>query len=151
MKNNKKIKTPAQNLIFLLKEMNDLLTKETILLRDFKISEAGSLQERKHELIDMIEEAKKHISLDPKIIAGLTGEEKKELEMVSNYFSEVMLDNYRELRKAREVNRKIVEFIASATSTHYKRSKGYNSKGGTGNIASKPHETVPPISINSVI
>ncbi len=141
----------VENLVELIARLGAILANETIFLRQMKISEIKAFQKEKEELILLLEKAKNQVeSAAMKQAREFTEQEKQELATVGRIFSEIAMENFCELKKAREVNRRVIGCISSAASDYFAATRGYNRKGGKGGSGRKL-EAVPPFTVNNVI
>lgn len=142
----------VENLVELIARLGAILANETIFLRQMKISEIKPFQKEKEELIVLLDKAKKQVeSAAIKQARELTDQEKQELSTVGRIFSEIATENFRELQKAREVNRRVIVCISNAASDYFVARHGYNHKGGKGGPGGRKLQVVPPFTVNNVI
>jgi len=140
----------VENLVEIIARLGAVLANETIYLRQLKISNITALQKEKEELTALLEKAKRQIDSDIDLANNFTPQERQELETVGRIFSEIAAENYRELKKAREVNRRVIGCISAAATDYFANQRGYNRKGNNGGMAKK-QDILPPLSVNSVI
>jgi len=140
----------VENLVEIIARLGAVLANETIYLRQLKISNITALQKEKEELITLLEKARKQIDANLNLAGEFTPQEMQELETVGRIFSEIAAENYRELKKAREVNRRVIACISVAATDYFANQRGYNRKGVSGGMAKK-QDILPPLSVNNVI
>jgi len=141
----------VENLIELIARLGAILANETLFLRQMKIPEIKAFQKEKEGLVVLLEKAKQQVEeATMKQKSEFTAQEKQELATVSRIFSEIAVENFRELQKAREVNRRVIVCISNAAKDYFSRQRGYNHKGDKGGMGRKL-EAVPPFTVNNVI
>src|SRR5690349_15724050 len=99
---------PLKAIAELMQRLISLLNQETALIKKSKVSETDALREEKLEIITILEIARKELSANPAIASKSKPEHKKLLEQVSVELTSAMKENYQELVRAREVNKKIM-------------------------------------------
>lgn len=117
-----------------------ILAQETHLLNTMNMKEVAKLQEEKGKLVSALEIQKKILKLDPAIKNGFLPEEIREFENISLMFDEILKENYRQLLRVKEVNRKVVEVIAKAVAESTPSAAGY---GPTGIVPSQTLQHTP--------
>lgn len=141
---NKKLPTPDLNIndvISIVTELSDLLTKETILLRKKEIHAVEALQSRKEILTEKLEIFKQVLRRDPTLFGDFPKQKQKELECVVGIFEKLLEENYRELTKARTVNTKVVEAVSFVVKEHIQGKEGYQKDGSLNKEAAMPSIT----------
>jgi len=142
----------VENVIELVARLGAIFANETLFLRQMKISEIKPLQKEKAEIVLLLDKAKKQVEFAiMKRANEFTEQEKQELATVGRIFSEIAAEYFRELKKAREVNRRVISCISSAASDYFAARHGYNRKGGKGTPGGRNLEVVPPLTVNNII
>lgn len=124
--------------------LSDVLAKENQFLIAMKIKEVAELQEEKNKLIAALDIQKKILALDPTIKLGFTQDDIREFEHISLQFEENLKENYRQLLRVKEINRKVVETIAKAIAENTTSQTGYNPQG----TAAAPTLQNTPLSVS---
>lgn len=131
-----------------LRRLKEMLELETGYLQARNTQDIAVLYEEKLELIQVLEEQKKLLK-ENKARGLLNEEEKAKLISFSKEMDKVIEKYGRELIKAREVNKYVMEAIAMAAQEHFKEVGAYDAKGNEGQYKSKGESTVPPMRVNN--
>lgn len=136
-------KLPAPNIsindvIEIVSDLSEILTKETFLLKKKHIKEVEKLQQKKEILTEKLEIFKQVLRRDPNLFGDFPKQKRKELESVVGIFDKLLEENYRELVKARAVNSKVVEAVSFAISDRIRSREGYNKEGSLSDELSMP-------------
>jgi flagellar biosynthesis/type III secretory pathway chaperone len=146
---NKGFKVTASDMIKVITKLSDLLAKENELLDMKQITQVEELQEEKERLTRIMSFFKSEIQKDPSVLGRFPKVQMRELKCVVQIFDRLLNNNYQTLVKARAVNEKVVEAVASSLHDHVTSQSGYNKDGGMGNMGS--HSSIPSIAFKQEI
>ncbi len=127
-----------RELLALTQEMSELLDQESAALKQSRVAEVESMQERKRELASALEVQKKRIVEHPEAIKSLKMPEKSKLEKAILRMTGAVQENKKRVDAARIVNRRIFELIAKAAQK-FQETSNYTAFGKK---AAPPKETV---------
>jgi hypothetical protein len=99
--------------------------------------EVDHLQEEKKFLTNALDAHKKMIARHPHLMDTIPSQDKSDLQGIVAVFEDILEENHRRLRMARDVNRKVVETVSqvvreASTSPVYSAA---GQQGGMGNLA----------------
>jgi len=132
-------------------KLRELLTKETELLRKMKVKEVGEMHEEKLRLIRRLEINKQLLTKDPSILDGKTDESIKRFRDASDGMDQIVMDNFHEVLKAKEVNQRVIEVVFNKVVYNQTESLGYGRQGTRGVAISGKEVASPSIAINKSI
>ena len=122
-----------------------LLAEEVDLLENMKVKDIAPLQEEKLRLVHALERQRAILDHHPELMNGMTEEQREYLAQIIGIFDQVLRENHRRLRVARDVNLAIVGAIQDAIQEHSNR--GVYSVRGTA-----MHDTTPvSLSLNNIV
>ena len=110
---NAAITLRAQDLVTLTARLAQILAEEVDLLSEMRISKIEALQEEKIFLTNALEAYRKMLDKQPNLVETIPSQDKKDLQEVFDVFSNILEENHRKLRMAKEVNHKIVQAITA--------------------------------------
>ncbi len=120
----------AHGLIQVTLRLAQILAQEVDLLDAMQVKEIAALQEEKLQLLGMLEAQKKVLQRKPELLDHLEEDERTELRQVVKLFEDIMQENHRRLRVARDVNEAIVGAIREAITEQHVRGL-YSGRGMT--------------------
>lgn len=136
----------VQDIITLTARLAQLLAEEVDLLAAQKISKIEDLQKEKLFITSALEAHRKLIGKYPHLLETIPAQEKRDLQEVVNVFNNILEENHRKLKMARDVNHQIVQAITHVVKEHA-RSRFYDGKGVSGSAA---YETLS-VTLNKTI
>ncbi|MCB2082252.1 MAG: hypothetical protein H6908_01440 [Hyphomicrobiales bacterium] len=122
---NKNTTISLPELVEDIKRLGLLLAMETDYLRALDYGNLKALQDEKLKLVYTLEIKKKVIAHNPGVLVDQTPAGLVQLKEVQRILEDIMLENERELYKAREVNRLVVEAIVDVVEEHLDSMRGY--------------------------
>jgi len=140
-----------QDIITVTSQLMHILSKETELLRRFRVADMGGLQDEKIKYVHYLEMAKKMIHANPILIRSFPEASIRELQQLSEIFNQVLKENHYELLKAKNTNQKILEIMYKIVRKQVDEKSGYNQKGMMGNWMFGKTGTLPALTVNNVI
>lgn len=126
-----------------------LLLKETQLLKEMQFGGVRDLMESKGKLVRKFEIIKELLDKNPELMEQYSVGDKEALKMAASGIEEILRENFRELLKAKEVNREIVRIISNAATQYDQQAGGYNEGGTTESRFSKTNTEA--LTINQTI
>lgn len=148
MTNNSQQSLDIRDILAVTSQLTQLLSQETVLMKQMKIVELGALQDKKHELVSLLEKYKSAITQQPSLLSHLSPEERVELKQASIIFDSVANENYNELLLAQKVNSRVIEIAAKSLKKHLLSS--HANYGENGGMDIKSGDT-PSLAINENI
>lgn len=113
--------------------LKNLLQVEISLIRQAKIFEAGKLFDEKLRLIRKLEIIREIMTKKPELVSDKTPEHIAVFSKLSGDLAEVIKQNFIEVMKAREINKRVVEAVAKALARHENNASVYNKRGAVYN------------------
>ena len=98
-----------------------VLAEEVDMLEHMRVSDLARLQEEKLSLVRSLETQKQLFALNPRMLGDMDDEQRDYLAQVIGIFEQVLKENHRRLRVARDVNRAMVEAIKETMQDHATR------------------------------
>lgn len=132
-------------IIGLTSDLANVLAQETLLLRQMKITEVNTLQERKLRLVHKLETLKKLIKQFPQLLENASPKELATLNQVNATFKQTIDENYVEVWKAQEINRQVMDYFMAAAKDHMRHQSQYNNQG---DFAYGTQRELPPVTLN---
>lgn len=120
--------------------LRHILTAESQYLDVMDFKSVAHLQEEKNKLITALEIQKKILKLDPTIKANFPREAVNTFKQSTENFDNILGENYRQLLRIKEINRKVVEVIAKAAAG---RGAGAATYGKNGAVAPQSLSDMP--------
>lgn len=147
--NDKPFVEPRLNIPALIQvtlRLAQILAEEVDLLDEMRIEEIAPLQDEKQRLTAMLEAQKKVLTRKPELLEQMSEEEHEEFVQVTEIFNQVLAQNHRKLRVARDVNEAIVGAIREGINEQ--NLKGvYSGRGVTQSTSSTPMS----VSLNNLV
>lgn len=140
-----------ETMISLLIRLGQIMSEETTLLKQMKISETAKFIDEKNEITFRLETMKRHIAANPRVAANFSERDKDKFNKVADIFSQIAAENYKELKVAKMINNKIVEFIGQYAAKNVDKVNGYNKRGASAVVLGDKSKYVPALSVNNVI
>jgi len=134
-----------------VKKLREILLKENELLKKMKVKEIGEIHEEKVRLIRRLEISKQLVRKNPSLMNERRDEEINEFIEISADLDQIVGENYREVLKAKEVNKRVVEAIFHAVVDNQGNTLGYNKQGFSGAAAQMNNRYTPAITIDKAV
>ena len=132
----------VRRLIETVRELTELMSEETGLLRALQVKNFSALQEQKLALIRSYEEGSALLRADPGFVQAIDPRLRAELKDVSARMCDVMEENELAILAAREMNRRAASAIVEAVSALRSDGSVYSGKG-----AYRKGKAAPPLSV----
>lgn len=127
-KPKKPIVINAKDVSMLTARLAQVLAEEVDLLEAMKVRDIEKLQEEKLFLIDALETHKKILRQRPELSETIPSQDKYELAKVVDVFEDILQENHRRLKMAKEVNAQVVnairDVVQEKSQTPYYGSRG---------------------------
>lgn len=133
-----------------VRELKELLARETGLLRAMRMAEVKALHDEKLRLVRRLEIQRQLIESDPSLLVRDAAVSAAEFRAMQTELSALLRENYREVVKAREVNHRVAQVIAGALTQHSVRAVGYD-KRGIGKAPGEFHGTAAALTFNQMV
>lgn len=124
-------KLNVQEVIGLTARLARLLAEEVDHLSAMQITKIRDLQDEKQFLIASLEGHRKLLARYPHLSETIPSRDRHELEEVVKVFENILKENYRRLKMAREVNHRVVKAVTRALQDTA-MSRVYDGSGTTG-------------------
>lgn len=128
----------AQDVITLTARLAQLLAEEVDLLTEMKIPQIEALQQEKIFLTNALEAQRKLLDRNPNLVETIPSQDKADMRQVFEVFNDILEENHRKLKLAKEVNHKIVQAITNVV----KQNTQSNAYNGRGNTSGAPFEVL---------
>jgi hypothetical protein len=122
-----------------------LMAEEVDILDQMRVSDLVPLQEEKLMLTAALEQQKRVLDMRPDLVERMSDEERAYLSEVVGVFENVLEQNHRRLRIARDVNLSMVQAVQQALLEHSSRGT-YSVRG----VTEKTGDTVS-VTLNNVV
>ncbi len=154
-RSNEQVELSFSEMILDMNSLKILLEKETMYLKKMEIEDVKNMHDEKNRLIRKLEIQKTLIKRDPSLLKGWNENGIIALKSLSDSLSNIMVENYREVMKAKEVNQWVLEAIVNSVSKYEAKSGGYgiNGMGNSGVLgnARNKHCSATSIALNQTI
>ena len=110
-------------------DLIEILYRETTLLNQANFAESNLLMDDKNRLISRIELFKNIMIKNPAIVIDKTEENISEFKKLGSILDDAAKLNFREVMKAREVNKRVVEAVSKVLEKRESPANLYNKKG----------------------
>lgn len=147
---NKNTTISLPELVSDIKQLGLLLAMETDYLRDMQVENVKAIQDEKLRLVRKLELQKKLIAYNPGVLIDRTAQGVEELKQAQNLLNGLMAENMRELYKAREVNRLVVDAIVETVEEHLQHNHGYNARGFSDSATGRTQD-MPALTLSEMI
>lgn len=132
-------------------QLKDLLKRETAFIREMKIADAGVLLDEKKRIIRKLEIYKDLLRRSPDIFTSAGDDVKSRIMQLEREVKEAANENFCEARKAKEVNRMVVNTVSKELRKYNHNAVGYTAKGGSFSSSSEAvRNTSVALSINEM-
>ena len=121
----------AQDIITLTARLAQLLAEEVDLLSEMKVNKIEALQQEKIFLTNALEAQRKLLDRHPHLKETISASDKKDMQDVVRVFEDILAENHRKLKLAKEVNHQIVHAITQVVK-ETTQSRAYNHAGYSG-------------------
>jgi hypothetical protein len=138
-------------LVELTRSLSNIITEETALLSQMKISAIRELQVTKHQIAAALEKQQRALKGNPEVRAALTEAEKETLRYIAGNFDATLQNYQRELFKAQQVNQIIIDKINDTMKQHVEKNRTYNATGMKHNTGMELARNTPAIKYNQNI
>ena len=129
-------------LIETVKELTELMSQETDLLRALQVKNFSALQDHKLALIQTYEESSALLRQDPSFAKAIDPRLRAELKDVNARMRDVMQENEMAILAAREMNQRAASAIVEAVSALRSDGSVYSGEG-----AYRKDKAAPPLSV----
>lgn len=130
--------------------LRNTLQSETRHLKTMNMKAVREMHDYKLKLIRRVEIQKELISRDPAILTGRSEVTTDEMRLIEVQLQEALKENFHEVLKAKEVNRRVVEAISRAVNTHSRRASGYNQQGAAPEVMARA-SAIESVALNQMI
>ena len=130
-----------------LKRLKEIIAQETVYLRENKIKAIDGLYHEKLTLLQNLENQKKLLKLKSSPL-DRNSELAQHLIKLGKEIDSTLQVYGKELIKAREVNKCVMNAITQALEEHFKKVGSYNAKGRDSQYLPKGESSVPPMRVN---
>ncbi len=109
--------------------LKEILREETAHMRSFNMKPVREVHEEKMQLIKKLELQKKLIKHNPALLGDKTPQEVENFKVITADMEDLLMSNYLEALKAKEVNERVVQIVSKAVMRESQESAGYSSNG----------------------
>lgn len=118
----------GKDLALMTARLTQVLAEEVDLLEAMKVKDIEKLQEEKLFLIDALETHRKILRQRPELSETIPSQDKQDLADVVEIFEDILEQNHRKLKMAKEVNEQVVnairEVVTEKTQNPYYSNQG---------------------------
>ncbi len=140
---------PAGSLLEIIYRLSELLQEETALLRRQDVAAILPIQDSKSQLFIAYSEAIAAIEADPSQLQDMDEAARAHLASAMNSLAEVMQDNRRALKAARDSRRFVLDAIRTAVQEQQAQVTSYNRGGKTQHsVYAKSSKTAVSVAVN---
>lgn len=131
--------------------LRNTLDAETRHLKQMNMKAVREMHDYKMKLIRRVEIQKELIQRDPAILIGRSEVSRAELKTIEGQLEISLKENFNEVLKAKEVNRRVVEAIARAVNQHRRSATGYTNNGASADSVAAAYSRQDSVALNQII
>jgi hypothetical protein len=137
-------------MLAVVRKLSFILAEESSLLKDMKITKIHKFYNDKIELTAILENYKAILIQNPQLLNGFSKRTLQQIRDEMSKFDVLVTENTKEIIRAKEVHRLVMEALRKTLEKNTVKSIGYNKKGLISTESNGVYFT-PPVSINEDI
>lgn len=146
----KNIEFDPNNIIVLTRKISAILESEIALLKKMKLAEIHQFYDEKIAIASILEGYKELISQNEGILDAIPERTRHQLKQELERFEALAEEDGKQIRRAQEVHKLVMEAVKTALEKNTMMSMGYTNKGTIG-IGGSTSYVTPPVSVNENI
>lgn len=138
-------------LVALTRKLTELVTRESDLLKQMKVSEIALLQKEKNEVAGLLEKQQNYLKSDASTRDNLSHSDRALLKKVAVEFDESIKVYQQELFKAQKINELVIGKMVDVLKDHVLKNRSYNRRGTKISSGMELAMNTPALKFNSQV